>query len=1055
MFQLAKHHFWRKVFFWGISLVFMGGVASGTAYLTIQQIAGEQGYQQVKAELDSQVAELRNLKQLSQNQDEEAEKTAPGWTYDRGNDLTPSGLVPYLAGAGILVEGNTITNTGITSLESGDGISISGKKITNNDRGSDQSIFKNITIDGQATLTAGNNNDELTLIAGNGIGFSTDTGSKALTISASGSSGNGWTTSSGLLSLTTTSDNLAVGGTTSLGKVSILGDSDEKQLVVRGNGTQNSALLELQNNAGTSLASFNGSGGLTLPSNGLTVGSTQLVLSGGRVGIGTSSPGATLDVNGNIIVGTNQGITLTASTPSSGNITRLITLKASSQYDRPWISHYDYTNRHGASFGLHHTNFTDGGVDKTWEIKTSADPNGSQPSAMLTRFAIEYDTDLADVIFGDIETIGIHNNYGDRIEFVAQMRDSSDIASHAIGQWITELGAGDSTLMSFDTLTLTGTADATLRFFRETNTTGQRRIVVMKGDGTATETFTINADTGQLRVFGNGETAFWGSGDNTASYNNFQSNRAMVGYDGSSAVLQAGINKNLKLNVNNSSFGTGTALTILSTGLVGVNTTDPGSWFQVNGNAAIGYSATTAAPSNGLAVSGSVGIGTTNPLAELEVRHASSPELRLAKSTTSYFKLESTTTGAKIADIAATGEALLDFDPVTSDGTSKSSVRLFRNVTTTNTGTGFSIYAADGTSSVQSFFGAKGNSYFNILSGNFGIGTSSFGGSASKVLALGNGSAPTSSIVDGVQLFATDFDSGDGTATSELRVRDEDGNVTTLSPHNFSLLPTFSQQELDWAYYSEKGDLAINANMAEALRKVEQLSGEQLIFIKNTKTGEYISRDIQPLTAPTTTLTLDTTLPDHHQELVERLDKLVPRSELEQYVTWQDKVWTFLAQVVFRQKVEFQDEVKVAGDLQLGGRNTGQFVLPAGAKRVRVAFPQTFAEKPLVFVTPSQSVEGLAVVTVEKDHFVVQVSQSVGQEVSCNWLAMVGNVAGAQVEVLEQESLEAVTTNDSSQPKQTVIETLPNETEINSPEEKVEEQITSTENIATRSANTQ
>jgi hypothetical protein len=48
-----------------------------------------------------------------------------------------------------------------------------------------------------------------------------------------------------------------------------------------------------------------------------------------------------------------------------------------------------------------------------------------------------------------------------------------------------------------------------------------------------------------------------------------------------------------------------------SGGNVGIGTTTVGSKFQVNGNAAIGYSVSTAAPSNGLTVSGSTLIGTT------------------------------------------------------------------------------------------------------------------------------------------------------------------------------------------------------------------------------------------------------------------------------------------------------------------------------------------------------------------------------------------------------------------------------------------------------------
>jgi hypothetical protein len=48
-------------------------------------------------------------------------------------------------------------------------------------------------------------------------------------------------------------------------------------------------------------------------------------------------------------------------------------------------------------------------------------------------------------------------------------------------------------------------------------------------------------------------------------------------------------------------------------GRLGIGTTTPGSTLQVSGGAAIGYSTSTAAPSNGLLVNGVVGIGTTNP----------------------------------------------------------------------------------------------------------------------------------------------------------------------------------------------------------------------------------------------------------------------------------------------------------------------------------------------------------------------------------------------------------------------------------------------------------
>jgi len=91
--------------------------------------------------------------------------------------------------------------------------------------------------------------------------------------------------------------------------------------------------------------------------------------------------------------------------------------------------------------------------------------------------------------------------------------------------------------------------------------------------------------------------------------------------------------------------------------------------------------------------------------------------------------------------------------------------------------------------------------------------------------AIFNGTAPSSSVTDGVQLYAQDVSS-----SSELKVRDEAGNITTLSPHNFSLIPDGKSEDMAWAYYSELGKRKINVDMLKAIRIVEQLSGEKLVF---------------------------------------------------------------------------------------------------------------------------------------------------------------------------------------------------------------------------------
>ena len=96
---------------------------------------------------------------------------------------------------------------------------------------------------------------------------------------------------------------------------------------------------------------------------------------------------------------------------------------------------------------------------------------------------------------------------------------------------------------------------------------------------------------------------------------------------------------------------------------------------------------------------------------------------------------------------------------------------------------------------------------------------------AEGALSIFNGAAPTASATNGVKLYAEDVSS-----SSELKVRDEAGNVTTLSPHNFDLIPEGPSEDMAWSYYSERDGKRINVDMLKAVRLLEQLSGEKLVF---------------------------------------------------------------------------------------------------------------------------------------------------------------------------------------------------------------------------------
>jgi hypothetical protein len=119
------------------------------------------------------------------------------------------------------------------------------------------------------------------------------------------------------------------------------------------------------------------------------------------------------------------------------------------------------------------------------------------------------------------------------------------------------------------------------------------------------------------------------SGSGTAEINKFSSTRTAYKtqlandlniYNGGTAGNISILNDFATGNINFTAGAASSAQMILnSSNNLGLATSTIGSKLQVNGNAAIGYSASTAAPTNGLAVSGSVSIGQTTAATLLEV----------------------------------------------------------------------------------------------------------------------------------------------------------------------------------------------------------------------------------------------------------------------------------------------------------------------------------------------------------------------------------------------------------------------------------------------------
>jgi hypothetical protein len=95
-----------------------------------------------------------------------------------------------MSGGGAVSLGGTITltNAGVTSNVAGTGITVSGGTgavtITNSDRGSSQSIFKNVAVSGQSTVVADGNDDTLTLAAGSNVTITTNASTDTITIAS-------------------------------------------------------------------------------------------------------------------------------------------------------------------------------------------------------------------------------------------------------------------------------------------------------------------------------------------------------------------------------------------------------------------------------------------------------------------------------------------------------------------------------------------------------------------------------------------------------------------------------------------------------------------------------------------------------------------------------------------------------------------------------------------------------------------------------------------------------------------------------------------------------
>jgi len=101
-----------------------------------------------------------------------------------------------------------------------------------------------------------------------------------------------------------------------------------------------------------------------------------------------------------------------------------------------------------------------------------------------------------------------------------------------------------------------------------------------------------------------------------------------------------------------------------------------------------------------------------------------------------------------------------------------------------------------------------------------------------------------------VILYSEDVNQNPGSGAAdyaELKVRDEIGNITTLSPHNFSVAER--SDPMAWSHYGKNPFVGkeINVDMMAVIKAVEQLSGQSFIQERDLDPSECRDWDTEEL----------------------------------------------------------------------------------------------------------------------------------------------------------------------------------------------------------------
>lgn len=258
---------------------------------------------------------------------------------------------------------------------------------------------------------------------------------------------------------------------------------------------------------------------------------------------------------------------------------------------------------------------------------------------------------------------------------------------------------------------------------------------------------------------------------------------------------------------------------ILSTGEVGIGTSTPGSFgkLEVLGS---GYTAFSVASSDASGVrvvlaanaasearinvtsnhplvtfvngaermrvtaAGNVGIGTTAPGHLLQINSTGAAISATTSSTTTQFTgpgLRLYNTNASMGTQAGIGIASLILDASATQG--------YMTFFQTNNSGGFvrDILRYDYNASLWQFYTNATEKLRIDTNGNVGIGTSTFGTSAVRSLAIGTGTAPTTGPADTIQIYSTDLSAGNTMLSLFTEGTVVNANTTAAATHRIAI----------------------------------------------------------------------------------------------------------------------------------------------------------------------------------------------------------------------------------------------------------------------------